>query len=60
MVLNHSSETKVWAYGIDNIMAPPDPLDLSGQRMLFPHVLKVVFTPTEKKEVDILMGNNFL
>ena len=60
MVLNNGFERKVWAYGIDSIMAPPDPLDLTCLRTLFPPIPKEVFAPTEKKPVDILMGNNFL
>ena len=60
MVLNNGSVRKVWAYGIDSIMGSPESLDLTCLRSLFPHIPKEVFAPTEKKSVDILMGNNFL
>ena len=60
MVLNYGSVRKVWAYGINSIMGSPESLDLTCLRSLFPHIPKEVFAPTEKKHVDILMGNNFL
>ena len=60
LVKNDGSVRKVWAYGIDMIMEPPEPMDLSATRCLFPHVPNVVFKKEEKKHVDILMGNNFL
>ena len=41
-------------------MGSPESLDLTCLRSLFPHNPKEVFTPTEKKTADILMGNSFL
>ena len=51
----------VWAYGIEKIMEDPEPVDLSPVRKLFPHLPSEVFTaPATRREVDILIGNNFL
>ena len=60
LVRNDGTVRKIWAYGIDTIMEPPDPLDLSPIRSVFPHIPREVFAPSVKKPVDILMGNNFL
>ena len=60
MVRNDGTVRSVWAYGIDTIMEPPDPLDISPLISLFPHIPREVFAATKKKPVDILMGNNFL
>ena len=58
--MNDDSTKKVWAYGIDQIMEPSEQTDLSKVRDLFPHVPTEVFAPRPRKDVDILMGNNFL
>ena len=60
LVRNDGSKRKVWAYGINVIMKPPDPVDVSAVRKVFPHVPDQVFAARMKKSVDILMGNNFL
>ena len=54
------AKTKVWAFGIDEIMPTPEPVDLLPVRHLFPHVPDVAFTAKSKKPVQILIGNNFL
>ena len=41
-------------------MGPSDSVDLTGIRHLFPHISSEVFSARPSKEVDILMGNNFL
>ena len=58
--LNDGTSVRVWAYGIDQIMDPPEPVDLSPVRHLFPHLPNFVFAPRSKRPVDILLGNNFL
>ena len=50
----------MWAFGIDDIMAEPDPVDLQSIRHLFPHVPSKAFVPTKKKPINLLIGNNFL
>ena len=60
LVQNDGSVRTVWAYGIDKIMEAPDTVDLSPVSKLFPHLPKDLFAPAVKKEVDILIGNNFL
>ena len=60
LVRNNGSKRKVWAYGIDKIMEPPDPIDLSKINHLFPHLPTSVFAPKPPKAPDILLGNNFL
>ena len=60
LVKTDGSRRKVWAFGIDTIMQPPEPLDVSVVRPLFPHVPAKVFAKQRRKPVDILMGNNFL
>ena len=55
-------KTKTWAFGIDEIMPTPDPVDLQPVRHLFPHVPYEAFSqlPTSKEPVQILIGNNFM
>ena len=60
LVKNNGSRKKVWAYGIDKIMEPPDHVDLSSVQHLFPHLPSSVFQPRSQKSPDILLGNNFL
>ena len=60
LVMNSGSSRRVWAYGLDKIMEPSESTDLSQVRGFFPHVPSEVFAPHPMKEVDILMGNNFL
>ena len=52
--------TKVWAFGIDDIMPAPDPVDLLPVSHLFPHVPDQAFSTKPRKPVQILIGNNFL
>ena len=49
----------IWGYGLENIIEPDDPIDLSPVRDLFPHIPEAVFEPLPKKRVDILIGLNF-
>ena len=60
LVTRDGTPRKVWAYGLDKIMEPSDPVDLLPVRNLFPHIPDQVFSAQPGKEVDILMGNNFL
>ena len=60
LVTNAGIEKKIWGFGVDKIMEPPDPTDLSLIRHLFPHLPASVFAPPEQKPVDLLIGNNFL
>ena len=57
---NHGVITKVWAFGIDDIMPEPDPVDLQSIRHIFPHVPGIAFESAEKKPINLLIGNNFL
>ena len=50
---------RVWGFGVDRIMCPPDPVDLSPVRHLFPHIPSNVFDPLPSKEIDVLVGMNF-
>ena len=59
-VLIDGSTRRVWAYGLDKIMQPSEPVDLSQVRNLFPHVPDEIFAYQPSKEVDILIGTNFL
>ena len=49
----------IWGYGLENIIDPDDPIDLSPVRDQFPHIPEAVFQPLTKKRVDILIGLNF-
>ena len=60
LVLTDGSTRKLWGYGVENIMEPPDPVDLSLVKKIFPHLPKNVFFPAPMKQIDILIGNNFL
>lgn len=57
---NHGVITKVWAFGIDDIMPEPDPVDLQSIRHIFPHLPGIAFESAEKKPINLLIGNNFL
>ena len=59
LVENDGSERKIWGFGVDNIMEPPEPVDLGTVRHLFPHLPDSIFLPLPKKLVDLLIGNNF-
>ena len=56
---NSGNSTKVWGFGIDCILDPPDPVDLRPVRHLFPHVPEDVFEPLPRKRIDVLVGLNF-
>ena len=49
----------IWGYGIDEIVEPDDPVDLSGVRSLFPHVPDQAFVTLPKRRIDILVGLNY-
>ena len=49
----------IWGYGIDNIMEPDEPINLSKVRCLFPHVPDIAFKTLPRKRIDILMGLNY-
>ena len=51
---------QVWAFGIEEITEPPDDVDLSAVKHLFPHLPDQVFSSYKGKKVDILIGNNYL
>lgn len=55
----YGKQHSIWGYGIDHIIDPDDPVDLSGIRKLFPHVPSDAFAPLQQKRIDILMGINF-
>ena len=58
-VENDGTLRKLWGFGVDSIMEPPDPVDLGPVKHLFPHLPSAVFVPLARKPVDILVGNNF-
>ena len=49
----------VWGYGLETIIEPEDPVDMSPVSYLFPHIPGEVFRSLPKKRVDILIGLNF-
>ena len=57
---NFGIKTKTWAYGIEEIMPAPDSVDLNAIRHLFPHIPSHVFRPRPRKDVKLLIGNNFM
>ena len=57
---NYGMKTKIWAFGIDEIMPAPEPVDLAPVEHLFPHIPEVAFKMKSKKQVQLLIGNNFL
>ena len=59
LVQQDGVKKKVWAYGVDHIMDPPTPVDLSPIKKCFPHLPNEVFAPKSMSSVDILIGNNF-
>ena len=59
LVENDGSMRKVWGFGVDTIMDPPEPVNLTPIRHLFPHLPDSVFIPLPRKPVDLLIGNNF-
>ena len=60
LVRNDGTTRKIWAYGIEEIMEPPDEIDLTQIKHLFPHLPSQAFSSIKSKSVDILIGNNFL
>ena len=52
--------TRMWAYGIDDIMPEPDETNLDPVRDLFPHVPDSAFKPQSRRQINLLIGNNFL
>ena len=60
LVRNDGTTRKIWAYGIEEIMEPPDEIDLTQIKHLFPHLPRRAFSSIKSKSVDILIGNNFL
>ena len=46
-------------YGLENIIDPEDPINLSPVRDLFPHIPHQVFETLPKRRVDILIGINY-
>ena len=59
LVDNSGQTHKIWGFGIDTIIDPPDPIDLQPVRDLFPHIPQHVFEPLPQKRLDILIGLNF-
>ena len=49
----------LWGYGLEKIIEPEDPVDMTPVRHLFPHIPDEVFKPLLKKRIDILIGLNF-
>ena len=49
----------IWGFGVDEIIDPPDPVNLQPVRDLFPHVPETVFDKLPKKPIDLLIGLNF-
>ena len=54
----HGNQHSIWGYGIDEIIEPDEPVDLSPVRSLFPHVPDAAFSPLPKKRIDLLIGLN--
>ena len=57
---NNGVKTKVWAFGVDEIMPDPTRVDLRSVRHLFPHLPASAFDSPPTSQVKILIGNNFL
>ena len=49
----------IWGYGIDEIIEPDEPVDLSQVRDFFPHVPDQAFATLPKRRIDILVGLNY-
>ena len=56
---NNGQVEQIWGFGIDQILEPPDPVDLKPIRTHFPHIPDSIFDPHSKKRIDILVGLNF-
>ena len=50
----------IWAYGISSIMEAPEAVDLSPVKDVFPHVPEDIFVTIQKKEIDLLVGLNYV
>ena len=59
IVDNNEQVAKVWGFGINVIMEPPEPVNLQPIRSLFPHIPDNIFDPLPKKRIDMLIGLNF-
>ena len=59
MVDMYGKKHSIWGYGIDKIIDPDDPVDLSPVRSLLPHVPDPAFTLMPKRRIDVLVGLNF-
>ena len=55
----YGKQHSIWGYGIDHIMDPDEPVDLSSVKSLFPHVPDRAFFPLPKRRIDILIGLNY-
>lgn len=55
----YGKQHHVWGYGIDNIIDPDEPVELSQVRSLFPHVPDQAFSSLPKKRIDLLIGLNY-
>ena len=53
---NHGVVTKVWAFGVDEIMPDPSKVDLMPVRHLFPHLPASAFDSPPTRQVQILIG----
>ena len=49
----------IWAFGITSIMEPPDTIDLTPVRDMFPHIEDNVFTTLKKAQIDLLIGLDY-
>ena len=57
---NYGVRTKIWAFGVDQIMPDPSEVNLMSVRHLFPHLPASAFDTPPTSKVQILIGNNFL
>ena len=49
LVDNNGHQHHIWGYGVDNIMDPDDPADLSHVRQLFPYIPTEAFSTLPKR-----------
>ena len=49
-VENDGTLRKLWGFGVDSIMEPPDPVDLGPVKHLFPHLPSAVFVPLARSQ----------
>ena len=55
----YGKQHSIWGYGIDLIMDPDVPVNLSKVRHLFPHVPESAFAQLPKRRIDLLIGINY-